>query len=358
VGPMTILFFCATLLAQSQAADTATPRGVVAGSVPGALLFIRNAPEMGLGEIEGRLASDLGLVLDGFATFSVEAPTPEFWHVGLAGQISMLTPLVTQYGSAAVGWLSPGPANAYLLHLVVIQSGRTLVRTFEARRAATMNTLALAVRELLGTAYLFDEPPPEIASAMAPVVGQVRQQVAQSTEQAMAPPERRWRVLAASSVAGGGTGHEGPRLLAGGSIGGEGQIGRFLFGLEGEALWQSSHTAGLTLRRQSLRPRVRVAYGVEEGPFSIAPELGAAIVLEHGTLSGPAATQGFTDTGTLISVGLQLRWRSLTDIALFVQPRLSYDAAPMVLLRRSTDEVVLRSSPWELSLALGVALGS
>jgi hypothetical protein len=68
-------------------------------------------------------------------------------------------------------------AHQIMVHLVALGSGRTLVRTIETERSpVTEATLALIVRELLGTAFLFDSPevmPTEVREVVRDVKKQI-----------------------------------------------------------------------------------------------------------------------------------------------------------------------------------------
>src|SRR5262245_51764537 len=104
------------------AAETA-PSGAVSVEAPGTMLFLRHPATAPIAGLEQRLADDLGLILDGFATILVEIGDAAFWTAPLEDQIDRVSPLAERYRAAATAWLSQSGSGRYLLHLVALQNG-------------------------------------------------------------------------------------------------------------------------------------------------------------------------------------------------------------------------------------------
>lgn len=169
---------------------------------------------------EERLWAQLGLVLDGFETFQVVPAEAEFAEQSLGTQIELVRPIADQYQASAVVWLTESAPDVVLLQLVATGTGRVLARTIEARASARSDRdLALAVRELLGTAYLFEPERAAEAVAVRAVVDSVRSQLAPPEPSAPAPaPERRGFLRAGGAVTGGVLGQHGSSFLGGGQV--------------------------------------------------------------------------------------------------------------------------------------------
>jgi len=210
---------------------------------PPTLLMLQVARTPRARQREGRLATKLGLALGEFMVIRVDAPSDDFSRMSLDAQIEMVKPLTERYKASGVTWMVAGRSRALMLYLVAGQTGRTLVRTVEAtRRQAKLETfLALAVRELLGTAYLFDEQAKKRNPAVNRVVAAVRREIVPTrTIVAPQPKPIGWGVIAGIASSGGISRRTKSDLALGGKLAIEAEVvnsvafatPRFGYGLE------------------------------------------------------------------------------------------------------------------------------
>ncbi len=164
-----------SLAAWVLAANPVPPKGVVVtASAPPVLVMVRTNGNSSFEKSQQRLHEELTLLLDSFMVILTPVETKDFAKKPLADQISVVLPLSKANDAVAVVWLAEPLPGQMMLHLVAMGTGRTLVRTLEFdRRSQTENVLALMLRELLGTAFLF-EPVPTVPKAVRTLVSQVR----------------------------------------------------------------------------------------------------------------------------------------------------------------------------------------
>jgi hypothetical protein len=172
------------------AAETPARRARVSLTPPPVVLVIRSATTSDGQKHERRLFDELGLALDGFMVLSQDAARPGFATLSLADQIASVLPEARLNGALVVVWMSFPVAHQIMLHVVALGSGRTLVRSIEGDRSpVSESSLALIVRELLGTAFLFDAPE-AIPAEVTEVVRSVKRQIpADVVTQPAEPPE-------------------------------------------------------------------------------------------------------------------------------------------------------------------------
>jgi len=188
------------------------------------LLVLKTAPTPKGASREERFVKELGIVLDG-VTIRMERPAnPEFGTLALGEQIEHVRSLIAKHGAVAATWLTEVSPDLLLQHLVVISTGRALVRLIEIRAKTGFEAdLALAARELLGTAFLFDQPPGPATDPVGRVVESVREQAAPPPTVVAPPPSDlsppgNWMIGAELRLEGGVVGHAGPSLLLGGAL--------------------------------------------------------------------------------------------------------------------------------------------
>jgi hypothetical protein len=150
-------------------ADAATARR---GKEPPLVLILGTSDDMATGS-EERFATELGLALEEFMTVRVDVDA-KFHTRSIAEQLVIVKPLVRRYHAVAVTWINRPSPDTMLVTLAVVESGRILVRTIpSAASPGSEEGLALAAREMLGTAYLFGAPrSPELAEVVSRVVAE------------------------------------------------------------------------------------------------------------------------------------------------------------------------------------------
>jgi hypothetical protein len=103
--------------------------------------------------IERQFIGELRLTLDTLQVEQVVIERQDFLELTLPEQLAVVQPLIRRFMAKAVLWITVGTSGGRIVQFVVTDRGNATVRTVEA---ASPEELALAVRELLDTTYLFD----------------------------------------------------------------------------------------------------------------------------------------------------------------------------------------------------------
>lgn len=248
-----------------------------AGTVtkPSTVLVIRTEASPDAARREQRLYEQLALALDDFAVMLTAPPQAGFADLRLPDQVAIALNEAEASSAVAVAWLVLPAPKQVMVHLVARNTGRTLVKTVEATTGPQAEaTLAVVVRELLGTAFLF-EPTTTLPASVQSVVKDVRTQAVAPEVNEPAKPVKRlsvddhlWRATATVSA----------RTLQ--QLGAPVSAGA----LVSRRLWSDEHWALSALLQLDL------------GPFDVRPalfiaELSAGADLfysfTHGTRFGP-----------------------------------------------------------------------
>jgi len=307
---------------------------------------------------EQRYVAELRLALEGVEVRTVVVPgTADFSGRPLSEQIEIVRGALESDRGLAATWLTSVSGELVLVHMVVLTSGRVLVRMIEGNptRPGFATDLAMASRELLGTAYLFTPPPPE--AAVTRVVETVRETAAPARM-----GSRDWSLMMRARAGGGVAGFAGPSILIGGELGVERHLVKGL----GARLFVDAR--GGPLDSGSPMPPVQAVF--------VSPGLGATYLWRFGPLrlgpaidlratwttlqvqSTPTATQTFSlwsfraDVGPELRVTLGDRVELLASVALGVSP------LRKTLTLESTGETLLATPflAWDASLGVVVEL--
>ncbi|MCP4676600.1 MAG: autotransporter domain-containing protein [Deltaproteobacteria bacterium] len=302
---------------------------------------------------EQQFVTDLELLLEGLEVERVETGVEDFLSLPLQEQLERIKPFAVMYKAVAITWIEDSGPDLTLLHLVALSTGRALVRIVETERGPNAaSELALAARELLGEAYLFDPSPK--SPAVSKVVARVKEDVVSAPTSVEDP---RWGVMPYFSVGAGVYGHEGPSLHLGVGLALElriigGFFSRIFF-------------AG------SIGPRERVDDGVVTGlgweaglaagynwrlgQFSLGPVLGVAATR---TAVDMALDQGDSDTYSWWnfhgSLGLDLRWRATENLAIVADVFAGAYPIQEAFLRRSDLSIVLETPYIDWGILIGI----
>ena len=215
-----VICFCHSGLAVAQ---TAADKPV--------LLVIETAQSDAAQKRERAFISELQLALDRYRVVSESADgntgDMSFKKSPLNKQLQQVRNLSKPHRAAAVIWLSDdNSANLTLLHLAALSSGRALIRIVEAENGPnTEVTLAMAVDELVGQAYLFDAKNPAAAVEASVISAASKELSGDADNKKAAGPNGSDAVHAKRSfhVDGIGrigiAGNHGPRVTFGGSMG-------------------------------------------------------------------------------------------------------------------------------------------
>ncbi|MBL9037530.1 MAG: hypothetical protein JNG84_03340 [Archangium sp.] len=146
----------------------------VQATPPPVLVMVRTNGSAAFEKTQQRLHEELTLLLDSFMVILTSVDAKAFAKRPLAEQLSIALPLSKANDAVAVVWLAEPLPGQVMLHLVAMGTGRTLVRTLEFdRRSQSEEVLAVMLRELLGTAFLY-EPAPQLPPTVRALVSTVR----------------------------------------------------------------------------------------------------------------------------------------------------------------------------------------
>ena len=104
--------------------------------------------------VERQLVGELRLTLDSLQVEQVVIEREDFLDLTLPAQLAVVQPLIRRFMARAVVWITIGTNGGRLVQFVVTDRGNSTIRTVEA---GSPEELALAVRELLDTSYLFED---------------------------------------------------------------------------------------------------------------------------------------------------------------------------------------------------------
>lgn len=103
--------------------------------------------------IERQLVAELRLTLDGVQVEQIAIEREDFLALTLPEQLDVVQPLIRRFVARAAVWVVTGKRGGNLVQFVVSDRGNATVRTVNA---GSPEELALAVRELLDSTYLFN----------------------------------------------------------------------------------------------------------------------------------------------------------------------------------------------------------
>lgn len=327
------------------------------------VLVIQTASKSADTAREQRFIGELRLVLDGIEVKAARAGLPGFELKGLGEQLPVVRRLLGKIPSLAAVWLSrPGP-NLLLLHLVSVSTGRALVRIVETRLDShSERKLALAARELLGTAYLLAPPSKRRHKAVAKVVAGVRKKAAfeprSSRQRDKTRSRRDWSLKAAGCFSIGVWG-QSPYLTMGTGSSFDAELrlsrrwmARLRLDIVGRPLGEIAKAA---VKGMGIDP------GVEAGPFfcwgASCLVLFAGVRFSWNVLwikpSDSEQVYRHSMSEIRVVLGLELRWRISRRISLGTS--LELQAAPdrHRFHLESSRQAVL-TTPW---LSMGYTLG-
>lgn len=164
------------------------------------VLVVRTEASPDAARREQKLYEQLSIALDDFAVMLTAPPEPGFADLKLPEQVAIALSEAESTSAVAVAWLVLPAPKQVMVHLVARGTGRTLIKTVEATTGPQAeSTLAVVVRELLGTAFLF-EPSPELPTSLQSVVREVRAQVTPTAPTPPPPAPLAWRAQVVSST--------------------------------------------------------------------------------------------------------------------------------------------------------------
>jgi hypothetical protein len=306
---------------------------------------------------ESRLFDELGLVFDGFAIIGLPPGDPEFLNQPLAAQVQWVDRLAHQEGAVAVIWLASPKSWELMLHVVAVETGRTMVRSIAApEKPGAEVSLALAARELLGAAYLFDPLRPSTPAAVRDLAMSVRRQVAPAAAP-VAPPSGPWGLSALGIYTQGLLGQQGPSAQLGGSAWIDRRLGSWhpAFSLVAAARPRST-VAGSRIEGWEIAPGLSLAYEWERGRLRAGPWLGVEMTYQDFVASTADGSlhQSLASWTPRALLGGAVDWALGSGVSLELKPALGFPYLQNQLVR-SSDGARLLATPWiDFEIALGV----
>ncbi len=328
----------------------APPKGSVTTSPP--VIVLQTAANAETARREQRLFEQLGLVLDDFSVMMTPPPGTDFVKRTLPDQIAQVIPDAQKEGAVAVIWLNIPAPEQIMLNLVAIGTGRTLVRTVEVAKGPNAErTLAMMLRELLGTAYMF-ETTHGLSPAIRKVVDAVSAQVAPPPVAHASPPPPPPEVppntaaisLSAQLLLGSGiAGQLGDSFRPGLEPAVDFKAGDFLLGAQGLLMFGPYSAAPAHLSGVELGLGLHATYLFTVQRVLVGPTLGADLGFIHATAGGVNSdvTRYFLRGGAtarlLLSDDLELS-ASLTLLGTptRLELRALSDTGPQVIYREGT----------------------
>jgi hypothetical protein len=317
------------------------------------LLLVDAATDRASTEREARFAEELALVLDGAAVERIDLG-PDFAALPLADQLVRIGPAAAERKAAAALWIrDPGPGRV-LLHLVVLSTGRALVRVVEIDTGTVTEAgLALAARELIREAHVLDlsPPPPQPEPTPAPAAASCP----------AAPPAHRpeWG-LAVDAVANGGVAaYAGPSLQFGALLGAEWQPVDGLFSrlsLSGKAGPRAETRDGI-VTGWGLELALAIGYGWRIGPIAAGPFLsvsGSRTAVDMAL--GTGNRRSFSWWSFRGAAGLDLRVPLGRRAAIVAEGGLGGIPNQSVFERRSDGSTILSTPHVDWSASLGMVV--
>jgi hypothetical protein len=304
---------------------------------------------------QGHFLTALRLALEGFA-IELAPPALGFMTLSAPEQILVAQGVAHQHGAIAVIWIQKSPNVGMMLNLVAVDAQQTFGRVVETRAAGRWGSeLALAVRELLGTAYLFapgEGARPRRSPAIAKLSTEVRQQIGGAADLSLGMQLSGRGPLAAAPTT--KTGAAALRLTADQELG-----GNWLASLVLEA-------AAGPRREREHRRFVGWDYGVAVGAsyrVPLATELslvpGALALIRQRQLDtwidpGEPQTTNSTLFG-LRAVG-RLEWQLDERLSVLGGPELEWLSRQETFLRRSDGQEILVRPQWGWVVSFGAAI--
>ncbi len=278
----------------------------------------------------------------------------------LAEQISLVRTLLDEHDAVAVTWIYSDGGGLLLLHLVAVSTGRALVRLVETDIGQDSEaTLALAARELLGTAFLFESPRTGEEGPIDRVVESVKESARIPAPTTSVP----WNLMLGLEQRGGIAGHTGPTYEIGGGLTLE---RRLVAGFYGAAQLDAAFgpfgdaDTGEGVTAWSIAPGLRAAHRWRRGNLEIGPAIGVGVTWYNISVDLDGGdTYHFTSWRFRTDLDLEVRWRLGKVWGLFVNSGVSLMPLRDNYRRESNAQLVLASPflGWNVGLGLILQVG-
>ena len=340
------------------------PRGAAATSAP-TLWVLRTDADPQAEKRLGELVVELGLALENVDVRLAEPPLPDFATRPESEQVRLAIFALDLGNAQAAVWLSSLSSNdrdapgrgvsetipGERLHFVAFRDGRTFARTLPVPgEHASLATVALAVRELAGNAYLFADPPrvlppPTVTAKRTARPARAEGWMWQGYTALRAPLSAGTSAPLAFTLALALRRPVARRLRLGAT-------------LEGGVLPRVSLPDGY-LAGQTAAAGVFTAYDFLDGSWRVGVRLETVAAWQHISVGvGTLPTQSFDLYTFRVVPGICVqRWFGETW-ALVAGVSVGSDLPRRGLRRRSDDSVVLEEPAWRWGASLGVVVSN
>ncbi len=360
-------------LGLSLSANPAAPRPSVkvpTAPPPPVLVMVKTPGNASFEKSQARLHDELALLLDSFVLILSPVDTKDFAKKPLADQLAAVLQISKANDAVAVVWLAEPLPGQMMLHLVAMGTGRTLVRTLEFdRRSQSENVLAIMLRELLGTAFLY-EPVTAVPGPVRSLVAQARHSMPAMEELEPPPPEpphpeQRPRVCVwCARFTGGG-------LLEAGLGDAYGPSSRFGLTVNGtlwldpvhlggaiDVLWLNAVVSPLGVRLSSVSLPLTVVgtwHPFRTNFFEAGPTAAAGLELSWATsktLAAPVTTATLFSAGPVAALGFEARGK-LGVVAVWARVEVYVRTRGQQLLETTSNAVGWKLSTVSARVSLG-----
>jgi hypothetical protein len=266
------------------------------------LLVLQTANTLETKQRERQFIIELSMALDGIKIISV-IPGKNFTELSLSKQLILAEELSKKYGSIAVTWLDTVSSRVVLLHLVLLKSGRTLVRQIKGDPAKKgfETDLAMATYELLGTALLFSKGK-NLNNSLSKVALSVKNKVTQVKQSSL------WSMGVRLKISGGLAGFSGPSNYYGTTIGLEREFDSLRLRISFEALRGPLGESSIDIDGLYLASGAGLSKLWKFGPFLMGPTLNVKILWSNYWVElAPSITNNFYLWSLVVDAGFQVR---------------------------------------------------
>ncbi|MBN2342567.1 MAG: hypothetical protein JXX29_03355 [Deltaproteobacteria bacterium] len=322
-----------------------------------AILVVLTGRTMAAQQRERAFITELQLALDNYRIVSdtrlTRVTSPSFSEMSLREQLLQVRKLARSHRAVAVIWLTDDSGeDVTLLQLAALSTGRALIRVVEAQNGPdTEVTLAMAVEELVGQAYLFDAKNPAAALEASVISASSKEGSAEknknTTAESARNPVASQRMFQIEGIGRAGiAGVRGPRLSLGASVG----LAQLFF----DRVWvggglnlvtgPSDKTSLEKIENRSLEPYVGV------GIYRSVKHMRFGVVL-HISVPHQQTVITFPETGTHVYDAWNMRYALRFALQVSLGPAVSVALSPELGLwvnqkryyAESTDRDIVRN---------------
>ena len=307
--------------------------------------------------------NELALTLGAYRIVAVDKDLAGFSDKNLNQQLSQIKVIAEAPNTVATIWIEEGEDNITLLHLVALSTGRALVRIVEAKKGPeTEITLAMAVEELVGQAYLFEakKPDPAVEKSVVNITNRAISNINDPDTIEMNGIRGGDLSLVTAAVGRFGVvGGAGSRFGVGGGLGLESRLHGSLYFAGGVAVISilpdrsDQHTVSLV----SVEPHMGVTLLKCGRPLTFGVGFFISVPWRHASITLPSTgNHTYNDWDMRPSLRLDLRINLGRNLALLLVPDIGVRLNQKRYYKKTTDVDIIKTPRMDLGLLLGFIL--